>query len=222
MILNHYDKSIANLAFWIENPELVTRLHAIEHGELRPGISEKKEGNEIVKSRMFYTVPAELQSIDTLLDRYFGVHNAKDYLKFYYRYVKTYCNEMGLEDNEYFLSLIEIRHLLNLPTGKYNMDSIVAACQEGLEHVRAAGYWFDTELRKTLFFSWIEDYAIKAVSFEQYITAAITKYPEKLDAYRKGNANLFNLFFGEVMKSLPNKNIDKQALTSELTLLLAA
>lgn len=220
MILNHYDKSIANLAFWIENPELVTRLHSIEHGTITPSISEKREGNVITKSSMFYTIPSEAQTIDTLLDKYFGVHNAKDYLKFYYRYVKTYCNEMGLDDDQYFLSLIEIKHLLSLPAGKYNMDAIVSTCQDGLAYVKEVGYWYDTDLRKTLFFSWIEDFAIKTESFEPYIKAAMVKYPDKLGAYRKGNANLFNMFFGEVMKSLPSKNVDKVALSAEIKGLL--
>ena len=218
MILNNYERSIANLAFWIENHELVSRLHAIENGEVLSGVSEKKEGKEVVRTAMFYCAPVAELGIDALLDQYFGIHNPKDYLKFYYRYVKTYCNEMGLDDNEYFLSLLEIKHLLTLPGNKYNVDAIVDTMRSGFAYVNE--YRHDTELRKELFMSLIEDYAIKSVSFAQYINPVLAEYPDKVAAYRAGNANMLNMLFGAVIKSLPDRNVDKQTLSTELKSLL--
>lgn len=37
-------------------------------------------------------------------------------------------------------------------------------------------------------------------------------YPSKIEEYKNGKSNLINLFFGEYIKSLKDKNIDKNKL----------
>ena len=52
-------------------------------------------------------------------------------------------------------------------------------------------------------------------ALRSYIDQAISAYPDKVEAYRKGKKGLLGLFMGEVMK-LSNRKADPKATTTLL------
>ena len=122
--------------------------------------------------------------------------------------IKSYLNENAIIINQFPIKPEKIAGLIDLiDSGKIN-NSIGA--QKVFPAMLSNPEQTAEEIAKTN--NWIQD--SDSSSIEGYIAAAISKYPEKVVAYKEGNKNLLGLFMGEVMKLSQGKADPK--LTSQL------
>lgn len=122
--------------------------------------------------------------------------------------IKSYLNENAIIINQFPIKPEKIAGLIDLiDSGKIN-NSIGA--QKVFPTMLSNPEQTAEDIAKTN--NWIQD--SDSSSIEGYIAAAISKYPEKVVAYKDGNKNLLGLFMGEVMKLSQGKADPK--LTSQL------
>ena len=216
-MLVDYTKSITNVVMWIEHPEMITRLNSIERGECAQGSAVRQEGGRDVPFAVWTVTPAPVLDIKGLIHNHFGIVNTEGFLKFIYRYIRPDSSSLGLSDDDYFMPFDEIVRISSLDRSKYNIDALV----EAIIDLQVA-YQLDEheDWMAVIIDDLIPEFEVKGEDFTPWITQAMEKHPDKLEKYRAGQVGLFNLFFGEVMKTLPNKNIDKQALSNDLKTLL--
>lgn len=194
MGLNNYSKTIPNIIYWIENEKTILDLHSIENGK----IIKTETGFRVEPNEIYNT-------IDELISIHFGDFNKEKFIKFYYRYIKTWVNMTGHKDKEYPININDILKLSLLDKRKYNIDKIVEGHLNNINN--------DLNII-------IENNKNTEEDFNFYIDMVLSNFPDKVEEYKNGKLGILNLFFGEIMKSLPNKNIDKSKLRNNIELKL--
>ena len=138
----------------------------------------------------------------------FSEEESRDFDKWYGRRVKPYCRANGLSVEEYPISpplLLEIaRH----------RDSSLDDVFTYFEH-------YCTAWKGHVTAEHVADVAAELAPLRTGLDGAILEavleaLPGKLGEYRSGKTGLLNMFFGEYLKRLPDKNVDKNALRAEL------
>jgi len=206
MSLNNYNKSYSNILFWLENPGEIIRIKKIEEGKL---IKFWDKGSDKINPGWCFKIEdySSNLTIEELMKKEIGVENIPFFLKYFNRYVrpwyKKWCSEANPPETVYFYSEVmdlfpvEIDFFItlsNISNANYNIDKIV---EDALD-------------RKEINF---EDYKIKKSDLDLDILKEIVSlFPGKVDEYKKGKTNLINMFLGEYLKRLKDKNVDKAML----------
>ena len=207
--LNNRTVSYSNIIFWLENPELISDLINKENGVI------KKEWREATKTTnaglVFVNYPEEkIYSIEKMLEYNMGVKNIPYFKNYFDRYVRTWYSffKKGYrgEDNEneegenskwfdyYPVDINVFIWISGLSNKDYNIDMIVEDCMKNVK--------ID-----------LEKYKIKKEEIDsEILKEIISLFPGKVDEYKKGKTNLINLFLGEYLKRLKDKNVDKAML----------
>lgn len=224
-MLNNYDKTYSNIIFWIENPNMVIRLANIEDGTYKSSykedVTEQRWNKELEMWYTFVLYNASMEYRCTPSDRYSDIElllkermgvSVGNFKKYFNRYVRTWCKKNGFENksededvsagyNAYPVPLETFLAVCELNSSDYNIDKLMT----------------DLETEKYIGFSDLEKYEIKKSTLDvDAIEGILAAFPDKLAEYKAGKANLLNMFFGEYMKKLADKNIDKNALRTEL------
>ena len=138
----------------------------------------------------------------------FSHEEAAGFHKWYSRRVKPYCRDNGLNSDDYPISpslLLEISRLKNT-----DIEGVITY----FEHYCKT---YNGHVSIELVESVAESFMVKSSTLDPAIVAAIVaEFPTKLAEYKAGKTNLLNLFFGEYIKRLSDKNIDKGKLRSDL------
>ena len=152
--------------------------------------------------------PAELKYKNIYEFLGFSPDEAKSFSKWYARRVKPYCRNNGIDTNDYPISpplLLEI--------GKLDTD-----IEEVITYFENYCSVYRGHIDMDLLNSVAEIYKKKSTALDDKIVASIiTDFPDKVAEYKAGKTNLINLFFGEYIKRLTDKSIDKGKLKEELT-----
>lgn len=119
--------------------------------------------------------------------------------------IKSYLNENALGIEEFKVRAEDIAEIIDLIDSNKISNSI--ANQKIfpflVEHPEL------TPLKIAEQHNWIQESDSSAI--DEYINAAVEKFPDKVKAYQAGNKNLLGLFMGEVMKSSKGKADPKMA-----------
>lgn len=214
--INNYDVSYTNIIFWLENPTVIIKLVNIENGTIKKEWCEAKKNSDgvitINEGWRYKNYPEDKDyTIEYLMKDRMGIENIPYFINYFDRHVRvwhSYYQEGNRDENgrtefsgEYAKSLnyypIDIELFLEiskLSSKEYNIDMIVDDALVGKEIV-------------------FENYKTKKeeVDFE-ILKEIISLFPGKIDEYKKGKTNLINLFLGEYLKRLKDKNVDKAML----------
>ena len=204
MGLNNYTKSYSNIMNWIDNPDLVVRLANIEEGELQTFIA--KETKTLAGGKMYRCVSStKYANVDLLMKERMDIDSVGNFMNYFNRYVRTWCQKNGFNDHfdEYPIKLEAFLAISKLNFSDYNMDKLMEEAVNS-KLLEPNVVMFDKyKLSKSTF-----DIAI--------INDVLAAFPDKLAEYKSGKTNLLNLFFGEYIKRLADKNIDKNLLRKDL------
>jgi len=198
-MLNNYNLNIENIMFWLNNEELIVRFYNIENGKF----VETTNGSKLIPL-------GEETNIETIMFNKFGVNfNKNEFINYVNRYVNPFSNNTSLSMNKYPIPIEIIFKLVSLDKASHNIEMINSFVFELYSYYKTIDdYILD---------SIIDFYKIESNNnFDNYIEQVLTKFSDKVFEYKSGKVNLINLFFGEIMKSLPNKNIDKTNLMDKL------
>ncbi len=108
--------------------------------------------------------------------------------------IKSYLNENALTIDHFKVPAEKIAGLIDLIDSNKINNSIAA--QKVFPEMVKTPELSAKEIAKNN--NWIQD--SDSTSLEGFIQEAISKYPDKVAAYKAGNKNLLGLFMGEVMK----------------------
>lgn len=122
--------------------------------------------------------------------------------------VKSYLNENAIEIKDFPLSPKQIAELIYLTESGAISNSI--ATQKVFPALIEQPKLSAKELAEKN--NWIQESDSSAL--EEFIEAALAKFPDKVEAYKGGNKNLLGLFMGEVMKA--SKGTADPKITSNL------
>ena len=205
-MLNNRTVSYSNIIFWLENSSLINKLLNIENGTL---VKEWFEGTKTINPGwVFRNIPEDkIYSTEELLEYNLGIKNIPYFKNYFDRYIRTwnssfkkgYNGELNEEEESEFFDLYPINvntfmWISSLSNKDYNVDMLVHDCILGRE--------IDLETYKTK----------KEAVDVNILTEIISLFPSKVEEYKKGKTNLINLFLGEYLKRLENKNVDKAML----------
>ena len=91
------NKTYKNIVFTIENPQIVQEVDSIWRGVT------KRNGSS------FYVIKSETRDIEHILKDILGIENfdMNLFLKYYNKYIRTWCNKTGLPPDDYPLNPVE-------------------------------------------------------------------------------------------------------------------
>ena len=139
----------------------------------------------------------------------FTPEEVEGFAKWHSRRVKPYCRNNGLNTDEYPISpplLLEIAKLKDTDT-----ESVITY----FEHYCSI---ISGPVSLDLINLVADNFKLKASSLDlAIVNELLLAFPDKVIEYKAGKTNLINLFFGEYLKRLTDKNIDKGEIKSELT-----
>ena len=210
--LNNRSVSYSNIIFWLENPELINRLINIENSII------KKEWREATKTTnagwvfISYSVD-KIYSTEEMLEHNMGIKNIPYFKKYFDRYVRAWYSffmegyrEEGKEIEEenakifdwYPIDINMFIWISGLSNKEYNIDLMIQDCIKEKEII-------------------LENYRIKKEGVDiEIMNEIVSLFPGKVDEYKKGKTNLLNMFLGEYLKRLKDKNVDKAMLLTDI------
>ncbi len=122
--------------------------------------------------------------------------------------IKSYLNENAIGIRQFKISPKQIAELIELIDSNKISNSI--ASQKIFPFLLEHPSEFPAQIAQEN--NWIQE--SNSGALEAYINQALSKYPDKVEAYKQGNKNLLGLFMGEVMKASKGKADPK--LTNQL------
>lgn len=211
--LNNHTISYSNIIFWLENVYLINHLVNVENGVLKKEWRDAviKDGVKILNEGWFFvnTPDDKNYTIEELLKDRMGIQNIPYFEKYFNRYVRTWYSffmegyreedDKATEEkseifNWYPIDVNLFLWISSLSNKDYNIDLLVNDLVMGKD-VK------------------IDSYILKKQNLDETIMAeVIAALPGKVEEYKKGKTNLINLFLGEYLKRLKDKNIDKAIL----------
>jgi hypothetical protein len=194
--LNNYEKTYNNFYFWIENVSLIKKLYIADRGEIISFID--KDGAKKHKIKEDNTV----FSFDDILNNFFHVKNKESFIKLYNRHIRSHCDKYKISDDDFPISFEIMVEISNLDTKKYHIDDIVKSMIE-----KQINNLNDLELIKENFI--IDNSTDIDLNI---ISEVVNENYNKFVAYKSGQEGLINLFFGNYLKKLSNKNVNKENL----------
>ena len=137
----------------------------------------------------------------------FSEEEAADFNKWYSRRVKPYCRERGIHTDEYPITPPLLLEIAKHKTA--DLESVI----DYFEGYCRCGLHVSVDFVKEV----ADMFVVKKSAVDHLILKTVLDaYPEKLAEYRAGKAGLANMFFGEYLKRLTDKTIDKNSLREEL------
>ena len=227
--------SYANIIRWLERPDVIVKLEKISKGTVKLIWDEgtrNSEGVVIINEGWKYKCyPEEREyTIEYLMKDKMGIENIPYFINYFNRYVRTWYSffmqgykkkyedleeweikEVGsksewekksaAEEEEeskifdwYPIDIKTFLWISGLSNKEYNIDMLVDDCVCGKEIV-------------------LEKYKTKKEEADsEILKEIISLFPGKVDEYKKGKTNLINMFLGEYLKRLKDKNVDKTML----------
>ena len=173
--------------------------------------------NELIKK---YTNTLKLSNYDAEVlteDKYFALYyeeligltkSYKTAANWMMGAIKSYLNENAIEINDFPLTPAHIAELIDLIESGAINNSI--ANQKVFPALIEQPELTAKELAEKN--NWIQESDTGAL--DGFIAEALSKFPDKVEAYKAGNKNLLGLFMGEVMKA--SKGKDDHKVTSNL------
>ena len=212
-LLNNHSVSYSNVIFWLENPKFIIDMVNKENGTLKKIWRDAvvKDGIVIFKEGWaFKNYPDNKEySIEELMEDRMGIKNVPHFKKYFDRYVRTWYSffmkgyrkegeEIEEEDSKIFdwypIDINTFLWISGLSNKEFNIDMLVEDCVMGKEII-------------------LENYKTKKEEVNTDIMKEIVSlFPVKVDEYKKGKTNLINMFLGEYLKRLKDKNVDKAML----------
>lgn len=213
-LLNNHSVSYSNVIFWLENPKMIIDLVNKGNGTIKKEWRDaviSKDGFLVFKEGwVFVNCPEEKEySIEELMEDRMGIKNIPHFKKYFNRYVRTWYSifmtgykeegkEVEEEDSKIFdwypIDINIFLWISGLSNKEYNVDKIVEDCIMGKEIV-------------------LENYRTRKEEVDSEILKEIVSLmPGKVIEYKNGKTNLINMFVGEYLKRLKDKNVDKAML----------
>jgi len=184
-----YSKTYSNFYFWVNNENIVLKLIWQDLGE--DTITVEKTDINIKFNKKELNL-----YFDDLLLTYFDIKEKNNFIKVYNRFVRSYCEENKISDNDYPIPFEEMVKISNLEG--YNINGIVECYLQNNS--------CDYDLFK-----------LKEIELNiDVITNIVKENQTKFELYKKGQTGLINLFFGLYLNTLKDKNINKEMLMNQI------
>jgi len=165
-----------------------------------------------IKIDYFTVEPKSIyKNIDELLSSIMGVKFNKDkFIKYYNRYVILYSKEKGINIDDFPLNINYFLKLTDINSSQYDINNIIKNLI--LNNI---------PITEEIFLSIIsKNKKIKSNLDLDLLNPILNNLKDKVIEYKNGKINLINLFFGEYLKKLLNKNVDKKELMNNIKLYL--
>lgn len=190
----------------LTEPELALDLIAAGQGEI---IETHDKGYKIIPKYQY-------TGIEDCLFKFYGAEfNFKNFLLFVDIHVRKYCNKHKLELNDYIIPFNWSLLLIDLDKNEYNISDVIESVENFFLERK------DIDMRpideRTIVNYLIENgklarFTIDKIILDRILSENSAKYQE----YKDGKIGLINFFFGQYLKNLVDKNINKDLLFQQL------
>lgn len=190
--------SYGDIIEYIDSPDFYREQMSILNGSL---VSYNRYCSIYGGICKFMRVEVNYKETVGLTDR-LGIMNSVGFKNIYNRYIIPYCKTNGIKD--YIIPESVFIGICNLGDG-YNIDNIVLY----FEYYCSYGFNVSLDFLKEV----SNMFKINQVGIDiNIISNVIEQFPFKVQEYKNGKENLINFFFGEYLKRLKDKSIDKDVL----------